>query len=329
MKPFIPRRACCLLSCTALSIVLANLPARSETTSVAAAEPAPSTATATPATPTATWWSPVVEAAESAAVPADTPALPETSTVKSLDKNAETLPELAGEIGKIGEESELANPDTATADLPAAEPQLLNRESATAPVRAEIKTEVTSLSERASFSTTAGDITPAPAIASGEVKAGETASPVAQITRRPIARPGANFLGIGANIGSDNEDFADLVILSKLRLFDLALTDRPWSVSARPSLAFSNGILDLRLPATIEFRQATLTDDMGAERLQPFAGAGVALSLVKDGDSDFDFMLTGGADYLFTPNLTFTGMVNLLFLDDIDAEVQVGVGFNF
>lgn len=323
MKAFIPRRACYLLSCTALSIVLANLPARSETTIAAAAASASSTATATPATPAATWWSPAVEVPESASVPTGDRALAESSNIKSVDKNAEPLPGEASEIGSTAPKSEGAIADTA-------QPQPLNRESATALPSAEIKTEVTSVSARPFVSTAAGDITPAPAIAASEVKTDETASPVlAQVARRPTRRPGANFLGIGANVGSDNEDFADLAILTKLKLLDLAVTDNPWSLSARPSLAFSNGILDLRLPATIEFRQATLTGNLGRDRWQPFAGAGAAISLVKDGDSEFDFMATGGADYVFNSNLTFTGMVNLLFLDDIDAEVQVGVGFNF
>ncbi len=323
MKPFIPRRACYLLSCTALSIVLANSPARSETRSIAEQEPASSTATAISATPAATWWSPAVEATEPAPVVAGDRAIPESSNIKSGDKNAETLPGEASEISETTSKSEGEIAD-------ATETQPLNRESATALPSAEIKTEVTSVSARPFVSTAAGDITPTAAIASSEVKTEEKATPVlAQVARRPTRRPGANFLGIGANVGSDNEDFADLAILTKLKLLDLAVTDNPWSLSVRPSLAFSNGILDLRLPATIEFRQATLTADMGRDRWQPFAGAGAAVSLVKDGDSEFDFMATGGADYVFNSNLTFTGMVNLLFLDDIDAEVQVGVGFNF
>lgn len=40
-------------------------------------------------------------------------------------------------------------------------------------------------------------------------------------------------------------------------------------------------------------------------------------------------MLTGGIDYLLTPEWTLTGMVNLLFLSDINVEAQIGLGFNF
>ena len=136
-----------------------------------------------------------------------------------------------------------------------------------------------------------------------------------------------NFIGAGASIG-DNDDFADFAILSKIRLLEFPVAeDRAWSLSARPCLAFSNGLIDLRLPATIEFKQPTVDSDEPGDRLAPFAGEGVAVTLKEDDESRFDFMLTGGIDYLLTPDWTLTGMVNLLFLSDINVEGAQKPGF--
>lgn len=181
-----------------------------------------------------------------------------------------------------------------------------------------------------SYSTAAGDLTATPASTPEYAGIPQTESAPQQISQFEVEGriPGANFIGIGANIG-DNEDVLDLAILSKIRFFTFGSEDRPWTLSARPTLAFSNGIVDLRLPATVEFKQVTLDTGEPADRYTPYAGAGFAVSLDDDSDSEFDFMLTGGLDYLLSDAFTLTAMINLLFLDDVDVEGQFGVGFNF
>lgn len=310
-----------IVTFTALSVILGSLPAGAETTGAAIVSANLPTAEESLQEPAATVQEQAssessLESSVSVAMPAKT-----ESFAKKLDQTAvvatkpqveaeETLTVLKDTVPASVSEADLF---TGTVVLPAS----------TLP---EHRISAEPVLDR-SFSTAAADLNPAPVNTQRAGFTEKAPDVIAQIDRATRV-PGNNFIGIGANIG-DNEDIFDLVVLSKIRLFNLPVRDQAFSVSARPSIAFSNGILDIRVPATVEFKQPTLDTGEPGDRLGFFGGAGVALSIDDDDDTEFDFMLTGGADYLFTEDLTFTAMVNFLFLDDVDIEGQFGVGFNF
>lgn len=132
---------------------------------------------------------------------------------------------------------------------------------------------------------------------------------------------GENYVGLGTVIGGES-DFIDAAIISKVKLLNLG---RSKTLSVRPSAVFSNGDLDLRIPATVDLRK--INRDLGElnGRIKPYAGGGVAL----DSGGDADLMLTGGMDIQLTPKLTATTQANVLFLGDTEFDLTVGVGYNF
>lgn len=133
-----------------------------------------------------------------------------------------------------------------------------------------------------------------------------------------IERPPANnFVGIGVNFGDDTT----FAILGKLALTQFS----SYGVSFRPSVLIGDSV-GLRLPVTLEARLSTGEDNV--DRLIPFFGPGAALTF-DDDDTEVDFMLTGGADFLITPQFTATAGLSLLFIDDTDLEFLLGVGYNF
>lgn len=138
---------------------------------------------------------------------------------------------------------------------------------------------------------------------------------------RESKRPGDNYVGLGTAIGGDT-DFIDAAIISKVKVFNL---DSSKSVSVRPSAVFSNGDLDLRIPATVDMTR--INRDLGElnGRMTPYAGGGVAI----DSDGDADLMLTAGMDMQLTPRITGTAAANVLFLGDTEFDATVGVGYNF
>lgn len=377
MKPNFIKRAPAIVSLTALSVVLAAIPARSETTSAAVAAPtsaattemaasepaaggdvaeeqtapvaASATETASSASATtgmaapapASWLNIPVEqktqAAAGGALQASTSAEAQTAAGEPVSAPALESVSVGAEQSKLAASgSQALDGESASAEADSSEPVLVGQpgggvwepvaKAAASPSKADMALPVTGVP----VSSSAADLTPVQAPAE-EAGAAQQKNPraIAQLFGSRNTPPGTNFIGAGASIG-DNDDFADFVILSKIRLLEFPFgDDRVWSLSGRPSLAFSNGLIDLRLPATIEFKQATLDSDEPGDRIAPFAGAGVALTLKQDDNSRFDFMLTGGIDYLLTPDWTLTGMVNLLFLSEINVEAQVGLGYNF
>lgn len=146
--------------------------------------------------------------------------------------------------------------------------------------------------------------------------------------RRRVFEYGYNYVGLGGNIG-DNNDLIDFTVISKFQLTDFEAGDRNFGLSVRPSLALSNSIVDIRFPVTADWPGFGGTVSREVNKLDPFAGAGLAVSVDDDDDTEFDFMLTAGADYPLPRNLTAMGQLNFLFLDDIDLEFQFGIGYNF
>ena len=99
---------------------------------------------------------------------------------------------------------------------------------------------------------------------------------------------GENYVGLGTIIGGDS-DFIDAAIISKVKVLNLG---RSKSLSIRPSAVFSNGDLDLRIPATVDITR--INRDLGElnGKIKPYAGGGFAI----DSGGDADLMLTGGMD---------------------------------
>jgi len=183
------------------------------------------------------------------------------------------------------------------------------------------------LANRPQLSTSAADLT-LNTTENQELQAGvpnTTSYEIAQI-RRPVRVPGSNFVGAGFSFGA-GRDVLDFTVFSKFQLLQFPADDPMGSLSIRPSIGFGSQ-LDIRVPVTIEPRMPVFDVDDPTERLSPFAGLGAAIT-VDDGEADFNFMLTGGVDYLITRQLTLTGMANLLFLSDVTLEGQVGIGYNF
>ncbi|MEO1559023.1 MAG: hypothetical protein AAFS12_05100, partial [Cyanobacteria bacterium J06632_19] len=101
--------------------------------------------------------------------------------------------------------------------------------------------------------------------------------------------------------------------------------DSSKSISVRPSAVFSNGDLDVRIPATVDITR--INRDLGElnGRMTPYAGGGVAI----DSDGDADLMLTAGMDVQLTPRITGTAAANVLFLGDTEFDATLGIGYNF
>lgn len=139
-------------------------------------------------------------------------------------------------------------------------------------------------------------------------------------------RPGDNYVGAGVQF-SDPVRFA---LVSKLKLTEIDLQETPVSISFRPTVAFSDGV-DLRFPVTIDLPQLNLETETPFDKLAPFFGLGAAVSIDTGNNADtrFDFMLTGGVDYVLSRDFTVTGALNVLFLDNVDAEFRLGLGYNF
>lgn len=183
------------------------------------------------------------------------------------------------------------------------------------------------LANRPQLSTSAADLTPN-TTENEQLQAGvpnNTTYEIAQIRRRTVV-PGSNFVGVGFSFGA-GRDALDFTVFSKLQLLQFPSDDPVASLSLRPNIGFGSQ-LDIRVPVTVEPRMAVFDADDPTTRLSPFAGLGAAIT-VDDGEADFNFMLTGGADFLLTRQLTLTGQANLLFLSDVELEGQVGIAYNF
>ncbi|MCT7949398.1 hypothetical protein NG798_06340 [Ancylothrix sp. C2] len=183
------------------------------------------------------------------------------------------------------------------------------------------------LANRPQLSTSALDLTPN-TTENGQLEAGvpnNTTYEIAQIRRRTVV-PGSNFVGAGFSFGA-GRDVLDFTVFSKFQLLQFPSDDPVASLSVRPSIGFGSQ-LDIRVPVTVEPRMAVFDANDPTSRFSPFAGLGAAIT-VDDGEADFNVMLTGGADFLLTRQLTLTGMANLLFLSDVELEGQVGIAYNF
>lgn len=140
-------------------------------------------------------------------------------------------------------------------------------------------------------------------------------------------RSGSSYIGIGGNIGVGDDDVAvgegSFAIFSKIGLTS--------NISARPAVLFSDDPTIL-VPVTLDFSfgDTEPTEEASDEinlSLNPYIGAGVAIS--TGGDGSVDLLATGGLDIPITSRFTGTAAINAVFFDDVAIGVLLGVGYNF
>lgn len=136
---------------------------------------------------------------------------------------------------------------------------------------------------------------------------------LAQARRRTRGRVGStNFVGIGGDLGyADDLSFA---VISKF-----GLTNK---ISIRPS-ALIGDEFSILVPVTYDFRQAS----GDGFQIVPYAGIGGAYN--SGDDDEFQFIVSGGADFPLSRTITLNAQANLSVFDDSDFGVTVGVGYNF
>jgi hypothetical protein len=86
------------------------------------------------------------------------------------------------------------------------------------------------------------------------------------------------------------------------------------------------------LPLTLDFSVGAtdVTEDISSDigfRVNPFVGAGIAIS--TGDDSAVDFLATGGVDIPITSRLTGTASVSASLFDNPAVGILLGVGYNF
>lgn len=138
-------------------------------------------------------------------------------------------------------------------------------------------------------------------------------------------RPRLSYIGVGGNIGLGGDSAlgeGSFMVYSKV-----ALTN---NISVRPAVAIETDPTIL-LPITYDFRSRTV-DPIPGETIQPFAvqpfiGGGIGIE--TSNDADIGPLITGGVDVPLGENLMLTGNANVLFIDDTDFGLMLGVGYRF
>jgi uncharacterized surface protein with fasciclin (FAS1) repeats len=138
-------------------------------------------------------------------------------------------------------------------------------------------------------------------------------------------RPRLNYLGVAGNIGIGGDSAigeGSFAVYSKVGLTP--------NISARPAVAIDDDPTIL-IPITYDFNFRTV-DPIEGEAVdpfpvQPFIGGGIGIS-VND-DTDIGPLVTGGVDVPLGDSLMLTGTANVLFLDDTDIGLMLGVGYRF
>ncbi|MCU0533366.1 MAG: hypothetical protein MUD14_05670 [Hydrococcus sp. Prado102] len=136
-------------------------------------------------------------------------------------------------------------------------------------------------------------------------------------------RGGSSYVGIGGNIGiggGSSIGEGSFTVFSKIGLAQI--------VSLRPLVAISNNPTIL-FPVTVDFNPRTVdpVEQVDAFSISPYAGAGVGLA--TGNDTDVGFLLTGGIDIPISSQFTGTAGVNVLFVDNTDIGINLGIGYNF
>jgi uncharacterized surface protein with fasciclin (FAS1) repeats len=138
-------------------------------------------------------------------------------------------------------------------------------------------------------------------------------------------QPRLNYLGVGGNIGLGGDSAigeGSFAVYSKVGLTR--------NFSARPAVAIDDDPTIL-LPVTYDFNFRTV-DPTEGEPIEPFPVApfiGGGLGIEASDDADVGPLITGGVDVPISDSVMLTGTANVLFLDDTDFGLMLGVGYRF
>jgi uncharacterized surface protein with fasciclin (FAS1) repeats len=138
-------------------------------------------------------------------------------------------------------------------------------------------------------------------------------------------QPRLNYIGVGGNIGLGGDSAigeGSFAVYSKVGLTR--------NLSARPAVAIDNNPTVL-LPVTYDFNFRTV-DPTEGEPVEPFPVApfvGGGLGIETSDDADVGPLITGGVDVPLSDDVMLTGTANVLFLDDTDIGLMLGVGYRF
>jgi hypothetical protein len=138
-------------------------------------------------------------------------------------------------------------------------------------------------------------------------------------------QPRLNYIGVGGNIGLGGDSAigeGSFAVYSKVGLTR--------NFSARPAIAIDDDPTIL-LPLTYDFNFRTV-DPTEGEPLEPFPVApfiGGGLGIEASDDADVGPLITGGIDVPIGDSIMLTGTANVLFIDDTDVGLMLGVGYRF
>jgi uncharacterized surface protein with fasciclin (FAS1) repeats len=138
-------------------------------------------------------------------------------------------------------------------------------------------------------------------------------------------QPRLNYIGVGGNIGLGGDSAigeGSFAVYSKVGLTR--------NISARPAVAIDDDPTVL-LPITYDFDFRTV-DPTEGEPVEPFPVApfvGGGLGIEASDDADVGPLITGGVDVPLGDNVMLTGTANVLFIDDTDIGLMLGVGYRF
>ncbi|AFY77081.1 MAG: hypothetical protein IGR93_21005 [Hydrococcus sp. C42_A2020_068] len=152
-----------------------------------------------------------------------------------------------------------------------------------------------------------------------------TGAKVAQTDVQPrrATRGGSSYIGIGGNIGIGGGSAigqGSFTVFSKIGLTE--------NLSLRPLGAITDEPTIL-IPVTYDFnlREVDPVEEVDAFSISPYVGAGVGI--ITTDVADVGFLLTGGVDIPINPQFTGTAGVNVLFANDTDVGLTLGIGYNF
>jgi hypothetical protein len=138
-------------------------------------------------------------------------------------------------------------------------------------------------------------------------------------------RPRLNYIGVGGNIGLGGDSAigeGSFTVFSKVGLTR--------NLSTRPAVAIDEDPTIL-LPLTYDFASQTVDPIEGGPvdslTISPYIGAG--LGIEASDDADVGALITGGLDLPLSSEFMLNAAANVLFLDDTDVGLMLGVGYRF
>jgi hypothetical protein len=135
--------------------------------------------------------------------------------------------------------------------------------------------------------------------------------------------PRLSYVGIGGNIGLGGDSAigeGSFTVFAKVGLTE--------NISLRPMGAIDDDPTVL-IPVTYDFSFRTVdpVEEVDPFSVSPYIGAGVGIE--TSDDADVGPLITGGVDVPISDQFTVTGAANVLFLDDTDVGLMLGIGYRF